>query len=174
DFFHLAELEKDMKTLAELLEFDGIAQVDLIFKDGKWFVIEINSRISGMTQTMASSMGMSLYELILSAAGVWSGRQFCGGFRTVMNLKFPLLSEQDIQKLMAYDFVFAVNQIENKEAKQLREVGYTEVILGGTSTLKETMDMLEILNRDFPEQMVEVFYENAKKLARVLEDGAQN
>lgn len=173
DFFHLDDLERDMIRLAGLLDFDGIAQVDLIFKDGNWYIIEINSRISGMTQTMAYSLGMSLYELILKSSGVELPEledcfKKCD-YSCVMNLKFPLLDNQEIQKLMSYDFVKAVNQIENKEAKQLREVGYTEVIFGGKGTLSETMEYLEVLNRDFSSQMVDVFYENAKKLACILE-----
>ncbi|MCR4790042.1 MAG: ATP-grasp domain-containing protein [Treponemataceae bacterium] len=172
EFFHLEDLKSDMLKLADLLDFDGIAQVDLIFKDGKWYVIEINSRISGMTQTMACSLGISLYELILMSAGLERDENKFSScdFSCVMNLKFPLLSESDIQKLMTYDFVKAVNKIENTEAKQLREMGYTEVILGASSSLKKTMEYLEVLNRDFPQQMVRVFYENAKNLALILEN----
>jgi len=69
-----------------------------------------------MTQTMAFSMGLSLYELILFSAGIigWNGVDDAGGscngrraghkgFKNVMNLKFPLLDEK------ALDFALKVS-----------------------------------------------------------------
>lgn len=166
--FHIEELKSEMLRLSELLDFDGIAQVDLIFFNRKWFVLEINSRISGMTQTMAYSMSRTLYEQILFSANLLPLDSSELKYRFVMNLKFPLLTDDKIERLMKKSYVFAVNKIENHEAKQLREMGYTEVIFGGTETLSETMEMLEELNREFPEDMVSVFYENAKKLSDLV------
>lgn len=163
--FKTNELKNEILRLANLLEFSGIAQIDLIFSCGKWYIVEINSRISGMTQTMAASMNMSLYELILFSAGIlkWDDKKFL----SVMNLKFPLLDEGLLKKLSSVDFVYAVNQIENNEAKQLREVGYAEVIFGQTLSLDETMKDLETLNELFPDKMEKKFYDNAKALALI-------
>ena len=163
--FKTDELKNEILRLANLLEFSGIAQIDLIFSCGKWYIVEINSRISGMTQTMAASMNMSLYELILFSAGIlkWDDKKFL----SVMNLKFPLLDEGLLKKLSSVDFVYAVNQIENNEAKQLREVGYAEVIFGQTLSLDETMKDLETLNKLFSDKMEKKFYDNAKTLALI-------
>lgn len=163
--FKTDELKNEILRLANLLEFSGIAQIDLIFSCGKWYIVEINSRISGMTQTMAASMNMSLYELILFSAGIakWDDKKFL----SVMNLKFPLLDEGLLKKLSSVDFVYAVNQIENNEAKQLREVGYAEVIFGQTLSLDETMSDLETLNKLFSDKMEKKFYDNAKALALI-------
>ena len=114
---------------------------------------------------MAASMNMSLYELILFSAGIlkWDDKKFL----SVMNLKFPLLDEGLLKKISSVDFVYAVNQIENNEAKQLREVGYAEVIFGQTLSLDETMKDLETLNELFPDKMEKKFYDNAKALALI-------
>lgn len=164
--FDIAGLQKEMERLARLLSFSGIAQVDLLYSGKKWYIIEINSRMSGMTQTMAASMNLSLYELILFSAGIlkWNG-----DFSFVMNLKFPVLEEPLLKKMSELDFVYAVNQIENNGAKQLREAGYAEVIFGQTKTLSETMAELERLNELFPQHMEQIFYNNAKKLAAEIE-----
>ncbi len=159
--FNLDELNREMLRLADLLNLNGIAQIDLIFSEGKWHIIEINSRISGMTQTMAVSMGLSIYELILFSAGIIKIRP---DYKYVMNLKFPLLSKEKLKQMFELDYVYAVNQIENKEAKQLREVGYTETIFGQTENLSQTMEMLDNLNVIFPEEMEKRFYDNACKL----------
>lgn len=162
---HIPELKKEILRLANLLNFSGIAQIDLLFSDDKWYIIEINSRISGMTQTMAASMKKSLYELILFSAGLVD---FEPEYSSVMNLKFPLLSE-DKRKLMSKQkFVCGVNQIENKEARQLREVGYSEVIFGQNETINGTMENLETLKSLFPEEMEMIFYNNARKLAEYI------
>lgn len=163
--FNIDALQTEILRLAECLEFSGIAQIDLVGSGDKWYIIEINSRISGMTQTMAASMGLSLYELILFSAELI---QWTGDYSYVMNLKFPLLSDSELELLYKQPGVVAVNQIENKEAKQLREVGYTEVIFGKTKTLDETMQILENLNKVLPDKMEKIFYENSKKLAQII------
>lgn len=169
--FNVEKIKKEVLRLSELLDFSGIAQIDLLFQDGKWYIIEINSRISGMTQTMACSMDMSLYELLLFSAGLIKKLP---ASRYVMNLKFPLLSPEQLLKMAALDFVYGVNQIENKEAKQLREVGYSEVILGKTEKLEQTMKNLEQLNELFPDEMESIFYNNAIKLAADIGDIQSN
>lgn len=163
--FDVTLLKREVARLAGLLKFSGIAQIDLVYSDGAWWFIEINSRISGMTQTMAYSMGLSLYELILLSAGVieWNGT-----FKNVMNLKFPLLSEDELLKLYNEDFVLCVNQIENTEARQLREVGYAEVIFGQNDTLAKTMEQLDLLNSAYKNRMESIFYNNAVKLSKYL------
>ncbi|MBR0155681.1 MAG: ATP-grasp domain-containing protein [Treponema sp.] len=179
--FGVSELRKEVARLAGLLKFSGIAQIDLVYSDGAWWFIEINSRISGMTQTMAFSMGLSLYELILFSAGIigWNGVDDTGGscngrraghkgFKNVMNLKFPLLDEKALKRLSGEDFVGYVNQIENLTAKQLREKGYSEVIFGGNETLFETMKQLDILNEAYADKMEKVFYENAYRLSQII------
>lgn len=163
--FKIDELKKEIFRLSKLLNFSGIAQIDLLYSNGEWYIIEINSRISGMTQTMAVSMNLSLYELILFSAGLikWNG-----SFTNVMNLKFPLLNNQKLQNLFSKSFVKAVNQIENHEAKQLRETGYSEIVYGQTVTLEELMSELEELNRDFSDDMEKIFYENSIKLYNLI------
>lgn len=160
--YKIPELKKEMLRLANLLKLSGIAQVDLLFSDNQWYIIEINSRISGMTETMAASMGISLYELILYSAGLINIEP---KYSYVMNLKFPLLNSEKLNQLAQQDFVYGVNQIENKEARQLREVGYSEVIFGQRDELDQVMADLEILNSVFSKDMENIFYSNAHKLA---------
>ena len=87
-----------------------------------------------------------------------------------MNLKFPLLNSDKLNKLAQQEFVYGVNQIENKEARQLREVGYSEVIFGQRNELKQVMNDLEILNNEFSDDMESIFYNNAQKLAEEIKN----
>ncbi len=180
--FRLNDLYRDLERLAALLDLNGIAQVDLVFHDSRWYIIEINSRISGMTETAAAAMNLSLPELLIYSSFLGKNEfEETSVFKKIaakkaqkneelysMNMKFPLLSEEKLKKLSELYFVKKVNQIENLEAKQLREQGYSEIIFGGFKTLEELMDKLEELKSSFGDYMEKVFYENALKLKETI------
>ncbi len=119
------ELKKELLRLAKSLNLNGYAQVDLIFSDGKWYIIEINPRLSGMTTTYAAASGLNFYEYIFRA--VTSGLEDVE-LKEVINKKIPLQSKQELKELSQAPDVLFVSQIENKVAKQEREKGYCEVI----------------------------------------------
>ena len=83
-------------------------------------------------------------------------------------MKFPLLTFDELEKMAKINFVYAVNQIENKQAKQLREVGYTEVIIANSKSIEEILEKLDELNLIFSNKMEGIFYNNAKKLAMMI------
>ncbi len=171
--FHIKSLHKMLYSLAEKLNFRGIAQIDLVFSGEKWYVIEINSRISGMTQTVASSLGISLYELIFYATVGFDSyskklSSLIENSYFTFNMKFPLLQKEKLEKLYDYDFVDFVNQIENTKAKQLREAGYAEVIFGKEKSLKNLLQKLETIKNDFKTETEQRFYENALMLAKEI------
>ena len=85
-----------------------------------------------------------------------------------MTLTFPLLEKNLMEKLASLPYVFCVNQIEDTGAKQLREAGYLEVIFGNTKELSCLMSQLDEIKTLFPDQIEQVFYENAKKLAAII------
>ena len=123
--YKLDELKSELFRLAKALNLNGYAQVDLIFSNEKWYIIEINPRLSGMTTTYAAAAGMNFYEYIFKAV--------CGGLenlklQAVVNKKIPLQSEQELQALSMSADVLFISQIENKVAKQERERGFCEVI----------------------------------------------
>lgn len=163
--YKIESLKSEILRLSKLLNFSGIAQIDLLYSNDKWYIIEINSRVSGMTQTMAASYGISLYEMILFSAGLI---QLKGENSFVLNMKFPLLTFDELEKMAKTNFVYAVNQIENKQAKQLREVGYAEVIIANSKNIEEILEKLDELNLIFSKKMEGIFYKNAKKLAMMI------
>lgn len=165
--FKVPQLKEEMRRLGEALKLNGIAQVDLIFSNGEWYIVEINSRISGMTQTVLSGMNLTVFDLLYKVSQSDSEKLEFPESDFVMNMKFPLLNEDERKALFDLPFVKYVNQIENNEAKQLREVGYAEVVFCG-KTLDELMKNLETIKNTLPSQMESVFYENAKKLKNII------
>ncbi len=126
--YKLNELKAELLRLANALKLDGYAQVDLIFCNSKWYIIEINPRLSGMTTTYAAAAGMNFYEYIFNA--VTTGLENIE-LKDVVNKKIPLQTEEELEKLSQDEDILFLSQIENKAAKQEREKGFCEIIVRG-------------------------------------------
>lgn len=160
--YNLAELYKMISILLEELNLNGSANFDLVFnsESRKWFVLEINPRLSGMTTTYAVSLQKSVPELLFSIA---DGNFETDKIKPAMNIKFPLLTVEKIEKAISLGFVDFVNQQENLGAKQLREKGYSEMIFSADS-FDELKANLETLKEVFKDDMEEIFFNNALAL----------
>lgn len=141
--FKIDELKKELLRLAELMDFNGVVQVDLVFHNDEWFIIEINPRLSGMTQTLIESKNQYL----------------------VMALKLPVLSEKELNILKEFDFILHISQVVNDLAKQNRESGYCEIIF--KTDLKNTQ--LNILKEKIPHLIDEGFYRQAVNMIKIID-----
>ncbi|MCR5495499.1 MAG: ATP-grasp domain-containing protein [Treponema sp.] len=159
--FKIEELNKELERLANLMNFSGIAQTDLVFDGKNWFIVDINPRLSGISGTYSVSSGKSIFELVLDKE---YPKTECA-----LNFKFPLLTEEQIESIKKLPFTKAIRQFENKAAKQDREVGYCEVIFGSTKKIQELEGYLDYLNENFPQIVEPLFYSRGKELFRMLE-----
>ena len=141
----------------------GVAQFDLVFDpaEREWYVLEINPRLSGMSNAAACAYGASPLSLLLSPPHKCPPKM-------VMAFKFPLLSDEVLQKLYEVPSVLHVSQTENEAARQRRECGFCEVIFGGRNSPCELRSDLEKLASSFPEVIEPVFYKNAVEMIDVL------
>lgn len=55
--YHFEKVQEKLLNMAQTLKFEGTVQVDLVYRNGEWFIIEINPRWSGMTTTTAAKEG---------------------------------------------------------------------------------------------------------------------
>ena len=128
--YPLNELYKEMERLAEALEFSGTLQVDLVYSNAKWYILELNSRLSGMTSAYAASFGMTVPELILQDAGLIECEYKT--MKNVVSVKTPLQSTENILQLQKQaaenSKVKATIWFYNSVAEQEREKGYFECI----------------------------------------------
>lgn len=115
------------KQLAHKLDLCGVAQVDLVLHEGKWYIIEINPRLSGMTLTYCASCGLSIYEMIYRTC-ILEKQLDVNCFNQVENKKMPLMTQKEIDDYLKNNKPCFISQIENKAYKQEREKGYCEVI----------------------------------------------
>lgn len=122
------DLREMMLKLAEGLGLCGAAQVDLILDDkGKWHIIEINPRLSGMTYTYAAACGLSVFEMMYKACVL--KESLPQPVPCVMSLKLPLMSEVDMAEISRLPGIKLLNQTNDLAAKQEREKGFCECII---------------------------------------------
>lgn len=139
-------LHEMMLKLAEELRLCGAAQVDLILDDeGKWHIIEVNPRLSGMTYTYATACGLSVFEMMYRACIEKNALLQPAPF--VMSLKLPLMTENEMSEILQLPGVKLLNQTNDLAAKQEREKGFCECIIVSVdkSLLQQTVARLEEL-----------------------------
>lgn len=158
--FKVCQLKSELTRLSQLMEFNGIAQVDLVFDGISWFIVDINPRLSGETNTYSASQNRLIFDMLLFPEPPQ--------LKYVMNIKLPILEKSLLQELFSLDFVKSIKQMENKEAKQNRETGYCEMLIGSTSTLDQLMSHLEFLKKNYPQIIEPIFYANAIKMAEKI------
>ena len=147
-----AELREMMLKLAEGLGLCGAAQVDLILDDdGKWHIIEVNPRLSGMTYTYAAACELSVFEMTYKACVEKNALPQPAPF--VMSLKLPLMTENEMSEILQLSGVKLLNQTNDLAAKQEREKGFCECIIAADekSVLQKAVAHFEEL---FPDNAI--------------------
>lgn len=147
-----SELREMMLKLAEGLGLCGTAQVDLILDDdGKWHIIEVNPRLSGMTYTYAAACGLSVFEMMYKAYVEKNALPQPAPF--VMSLKLPLMTENEMSEILQLPGVKLLNQTNDLAAKQEREKGFCECIIAADekSVLQKAVAHFEEL---FPDNAI--------------------
>lgn len=162
--FNIDELKKEILRLSNECHFSGCAQIDLVYSGGKWFIIEINPRLSGLTSQTAVSLGETPLSLLTKTA--LGKLNFSNRFFT-LNIKFPLIDKKTREKLSLLPFVKYVSETEDLLARQDREMGYCEVIIADESFSLIQKD-LELLEKDFSDIIEKDFVQKAKELIKLI------
>lgn len=164
--FQITELKKTLYALAKDLNISSSAEIDLVFSQNKWFIIEINPRVSGLSESYAVSKNKSLYKMALE--NMECKKLNDSDFNYVCNFKIPLLDKNKMEKVFALEYVKHVHQIFNKDAKQEREKGYTEIIIESKKNYSTLIEHLEEFKKIFPELVEENFLQKAKDLVLTI------
>ncbi len=181
--FKCDELKSELERLARLLDFEGIAQVDLVFHKDKWHVIEINPRLSGSSAAIALIKGKALPRILtdfaLAAAGGNLGQEdgesvppkedlWKENPPLYLNIKFPNLTPEQMEALYALPYVHYLCQTDNDAAKQRREMGFCEILIGGSPKPDDLLLQLKEIEEKFPKIIEPAFFDTAKKMLAFL------
>lgn len=158
--YKIKQLKKEIIRLAKLMNFCGVAQIDLIFNGKKWYILEINPRLSGMTTTYAASKNILVYNLFYNK---FIEKKKLNKSQSCINIKMKLLTQEQLQKLKELSFVKSICQTEDKNAKQDREMGFCEILITAPSFLQLKRN-LENLHSTYKELMEESFYKKSLEM----------
>lgn len=158
--YNIPQLQESLRRLAEAFHFAGSAQVDLIFRDGKWCIIEVNPRWSGMTTTAAAAEGRNPLAIYAeSAIGSEVDYSKWENLKYTLNFKIPATDDEILEKLNERDHV------KFEMVVKAGELQYCEVVLGGFDTKEEMLAELTAIKDEFPGLVSDIVVKNAHSLA---------
>ena len=166
------KLENEVLRICELLKFSGVAQFDVVYDGKKWFILDINPRLSGMSSCVACCENTSVVQKLINLACQNQTLQESDLFKTclfktdmfkTLDIKIKNQEQKILDELIKLPFVKCVNQTVNDLAKQHRESGFCELILCDDSFDLLLQD-LDFLREKFPNIIEEQFYQTAKKM----------
>lgn len=147
--YKISELKELLLKMAVKLNFQGIVQLDLIFTGAEWYVIEINTRLSGMSNTYSVSAGITIYDLVYEAINLKQD-DLTPVEKYVLDVKMPLCSDEDFEELKNNPYVKYISRTINPSAKQIREMGFVQLIFGATDTVEELKKVYSSLKQKLP------------------------
>lgn len=174
--FKIKKLKKEMKRLAKVFKLNGIAQVDLVYSEKKWYVLEINPRLSGMSGTYGAAKNKTLLEYfldgILNPELTKKKSKNLSRENAVLNIKLPLIKNDlkcDLMdSLYKWHCVKYLRQMENICARQERERGYCEIVFAAEN-FDSIMKSLCALKEKEPSLVEENFYAKAVELVNIIQ-----
>lgn len=142
--YHIPHLKAEIIRMADLYGLNGFAQADLIFSEGKWFIIEINPRYTLMSDISAAIEGkdvISFYgELVTGQIGdvMDNQRSFAIDFKT------RLLNREVIRRLCEkYRCIVSIMRVQTA-VSSVGPAEYCEFVLAGEEQKKLRSDMRAI------------------------------
>ncbi len=162
--YNLKEMQESLIKLANDFKFGAGANVDLIFKDGKWYIIEVNPRWSGMTTTAAAAEGRN--PLVIYAESVFgSSSKYSDveNLKYTLNFKIPEIDEETFNRLSECDCVKSM--LHSMTRLPDRIIQYCEIIIGGFETPDDLIAGLKKINDDFPGVVSEDVMKTAVSMA---------
>jgi len=148
--YKILELQDLLRKLAETYKFEGTAQIDLIFSNGKWYIVDINPRLSYMTDTIGFAMQQrSSYKVYVDSA-LGTTEEFTNAkIKYAINFKVKKLEIDLLDKVNAYPGI-----CQSKMTNTFRQGNFNELndlVLGGYDSKEEAYDDLMNFDKLFPE-----------------------
>ncbi|MBQ6442802.1 MAG: ATP-grasp domain-containing protein [Lachnospiraceae bacterium] len=157
--YEIEALDREMHRLAELLQLEGAAEIDLMFSEGKWYIIEVNPRYSLLTLMPASMRGKSVFAPYVETALGEIPAMDRTHLKQVVDFKAQMLSDERMQQLKdSYPFITYIMRFRLAVTKT-EEVGYCEFVVIG-DTKEELMKHIDLLKKNEPDLMGDLTYQN--------------
>lgn len=162
--YHYEELQETLLNMAQQLGFEGSVQVDLVYKDGQWYVIEINPRWSGMTVLTAAMEGRNPYAIFVdSVLGLDKNYSMPRNLNHVSSFITKALPEEVMDKLYQNPNVAHLQRMD-VEVPGVGKMSNCLVIVSTDKGKEDILVVLKELNKEFPGLVSEKVIEKAEKM----------
>ena len=162
--YHLDELKETLLKLAKILSLSGCAQVDLVFKDEKWYIIEINPRTSGLTMAATAAQGRNPVRMIVES-GLCEVGKFPKAYepKCVLNFKLSNITDEELEHLSKEEHVLQTASIISARFRMI------EVIYGGFDTFEQILQGIKELQKKYADIIPEIIVKNVESHANKFE-----
>ena len=148
--YHIKELQTELTRLAEVFGLQGSAQVDLVFCNDEWKIIEVNPRWSGMTTLAASAECHSDLEVYMDCV-TGEGKDYSDvrNLKYTFNFKIPETTRKELETIYADPHAKSVIQYIMNHPIDGRFC-YSEVVMGDFDTKEQMAEYVLGLNKKYP------------------------
>lgn len=151
--YETAALCREMRRLAELLKLRGAAEIDLVFSEGRWYIIEANLRYTFLSLVIAAMRGKSVFAPYVETA---TGNMPVFDQTTlnkVIDFNTGWLSYDRMKSLQKrYDFIAYISRFR-LTISEMDEESYCEFVVTG-KTKEELISHIDFL-RENEDHLVE-------------------
>lgn len=162
--YHFEKVQEELLHMAQTLKFEGTVQVDLVYRDGEWYIIEINPRWSGMTTTTAAMEGRSPFSIFVdSILGTDKNYNMKRNLNYALNFKMKVRTQEELIRLYANPHVDYVMQLETA-VSGMEKLDYCEVVIHTEHEKDELLRILEDIDEEFPGLVSKTVKANAAEL----------
>ncbi len=157
--YDIPTLDREMIRMAELLQLKGAAEIDLVFSEGKWYIIEVNPRYSLLSLMPASMSEKSVFLPYVETALGELPRMDRDHLKQVVDFKAEMLSDERMESLREkYPFITYIMRFKLAVTKT-EEVGYCEFVVTG-DTKEELRKNIDCLREKEPDLIRDLTYRN--------------
>ena len=142
--YHIPHLKAEMIRMSDLYGLNGFAQADLIFSQGKWYIIEINPRYTLMSDISAAIEGKDIISLYGELATGQIGDVMDNQRSFAIDFKTRLLDREEICRLCEkYSCIVSVMRVQTA-VSSVGSAEYCEFVMAGEEQKKLRSDMRAI------------------------------
>ena len=164
--YRIETLDSEMRRLAELLQLRGAAEIDLVFSQGEWYIIEVNPRYSLLSLMPASMHGKSVFSPYVETALGKVPVMDRAHLKQAVDFKAGMLSDERMEALKGkYPFITYIMRFHLAVSKT-EEVGYCEFVVTG-DTKEELRRNIDTLKEKEPDLIADLTYRNIMSLSQV-------
>lgn len=147
DKYKISAFYQEMTRLAGFLELNGAAEIDLMFSEGRWFVIEANLRYTFLSLMIAAMRGKSAFAPYVETATGQMNVFDKAVLKKTIDFNTKMLPDDRMQQLQEkYDFIAYIARFR-LNISETEEECYCEFIITG-DTKDDIIKHIELLRKN--------------------------